>query len=113
MPYLRDIDAYLNLLSVEPKQNRYRFYRIRIRTVNILASFYLITFSWGRLHQSSKHKVVSCATETELNGVLKLVLKTRLRHHYQILECSPDFPVVAVMEKMGYSSLPNQQLTLF
>jgi len=110
---LLPIDAHLILLSIRTQHNRYRYYRIRIQTINLLASFYLLTLSWGRLHQPPRHRRISCSNPEELYKLLQSVLRTRQRHEYQILERSPDFPELEILKELEQCELPHQQLTLF
>ena len=109
----QSIDAYLILLSIKPRQNRYRYYRIRIQAVNVLGSFYLLTFSWGRLHQTPQHQRKICYTDEKLQQVLRTILRIRKRHQYQILECSAHFPPLDILQEWPHCTLPNEQLVLF
>jgi predicted DNA-binding WGR domain protein len=81
--------------SIIPDKNHYRQYAISIQSC-LFGGVYLTT-SWGRV-DGSRHqkKEYWFATENEALAKARSVIKTRIRHKYEIVSKGPLLDQIAV-----------------
>lgn len=113
MESLPDLNARLVLKSVDPARNRFRLYQISIVSTVIKQPVYVVTLSWGRIGSKRQQKSYLCKSQTELDQVIKPVIRTRHRHRYQLALKTKDFPGYAVLEEFPYYREEAKQLRLF
>ncbi|HNQ85164.1 MAG TPA: WGR domain-containing protein [Deltaproteobacteria bacterium] len=76
--------------SIAPEDSRYRQYVIGIQ--NCLFGGVYLTTSWGRVDGSRlQRREYWFATEDEALAKARSVLRTRMRHNYQVISEGPLF----------------------
>jgi 8-oxo-dGTP diphosphatase len=104
---------YVNLESVDLKQNRKRGYRITIEA-NLAEEkpFKVITY-YGRLPRLLHEAPKDFDQRDAAFGFINQLLTKRLRHGYKITEISSGFPYMSALSLLPRDDNSDQQRTLF
>lgn len=70
----------LNLKSVKPDENRYRYYTMFVQ--QSLFGGFLLTKNWGRIGSKGRTAVAGFSSMKDLEKEVALILRTRQRHGY-------------------------------
>lgn len=104
----KEVNSYLALQDVRQSENRYRSYLLRIKTIMINNDYhYSVILTWGRI--GNKKRVLSylCNNMPEVDRLLKPVLRTRLRHGYQIIDKGEHFPKYEILDRFEKGEMIN------
>lgn len=76
---------------------------------------YSVVLAWGRVGNQKRRQVFLLdSLEKVDNKLLKLVLRTRCRHAYQLADRSRSFPRYPILEEFQKAApFPSRQLSLF
>ncbi len=76
--------SYVHLVSIDPAENRYRFYRLQWHPT--LWDDVALICVWGRIGTLGQVQVQHTARTPEAEGVAARILRLRLRHGYQLAD---------------------------
>ena len=103
---------YISLVCVDPQNNKWRSYAIRVST-NGQSGIHQLVCAWGRMNRYRRSLTTNFTDEGEMMKFLETTLKRRHRHGYQVIDKSVDFPHAPALDVLPTTDNVAGQMRLF